>query len=181
MYISANCSCRILQKRSFFLASLQDLPRSCKILRDLMGFCRNLAQNSFKIPAKPCKIPQDLTGSCKDARKGIFSCKILQEHFYWEFGPQIDLNFRQTSLRNSMLVWPMADGLWTHSYSKYCHHGCVCPTCPSHHALTSHPIPPTSLLCFLCYCCYIYYYYCYIIYLCYNYYLTGLKQLLVHN
>ena len=44
--------------------------RSCKILQDLAGFCRNLAQNS-------CKIVQDLARSCRQARKRTFSCKSI--------------------------------------------------------------------------------------------------------
>ena len=60
--------------------------RSCKILQDLVGSCgilqescRNFVQDS----CKSHKILQDLARSCRDARKKDFSCKILQEHFYW--------------------------------------------------------------------------------------------------
>ena len=82
---------RSCKKRSFFLATLQDLARSCRILRDLARFCRNLAAISCKIPAKSHKIPQDPAGSCKilQALAGVqekrtLSCKILRERFYWE-------------------------------------------------------------------------------------------------
>ena len=74
---SKNTLARSYKKRPFFY--------SCKILRDLVGFCRNfagrnLAQNSCKIPAKSHKISLDLAGM---QEKRTFSCKILQEHFYW--------------------------------------------------------------------------------------------------
>ena len=71
----------LARKGPFFLHPckiLQNLARSCGILRDLVGFCRNLAQNSYKIPAKSRKIPRDLARSCRDVRKRTFSCKILQ-------------------------------------------------------------------------------------------------------
>ena len=71
-----------LTRKGPFLASLQDLARSCKIMWDLVGLCRHLGgilckipAKSHKIPAKPHKILQDPTGSCK----------ILQEHFYWAY------------------------------------------------------------------------------------------------
>ena len=66
---SKNALARSCKKRSFFLAPLQDLAGSCGILRDLVGFCRNLAGFLHKIPARflqnSCKIPQDPAGSCK--------------------------------------------------------------------------------------------------------------------
>ena len=76
----------LARKGPFFLHP----ARSCKILRDLVGFCRNLAgflhkilarilQDSCKIPQ--CKILQDLAG-VQDKR--TFSCKTLQERFYWD-------------------------------------------------------------------------------------------------
>ena len=67
-----------LTKRPFLhpCKILQDLAKSCEILRDFAS-CRNFVQDS-------CKIPQDLARSCRDARKRTFSCKILQERFYWD-------------------------------------------------------------------------------------------------
>ena len=80
---SKNALARSCKKRSFFLAPLQDLAKSCKILRDLVGFCRNLAgflqgfcarilQDSCKIPQDPAgslRILQYLARSCRGARK----------------------------------------------------------------------------------------------------------------
>ena len=98
MHPSKNALARSCKKRSFFLAPLQDLARSCKILWDLAGSCgilqescRNLARNSCKNPARflqnptiSRKIPQDLAGSCKILqgckKKGPFlarSCKSV--------------------------------------------------------------------------------------------------------
>ena len=72
---------RSCKKRSFFL-------HPCKILRDLAGFCRNLAGFLHKIPARFLQNParsrrilQDLVGV---QEKKTFSCKILQERFYWD-------------------------------------------------------------------------------------------------
>ena len=63
-------SCKILHEKVFFLASLQDLARSCRILRDLAGLCRNLAGILHKIPARFLQNP---------ARSCIAKyCKILQ-------------------------------------------------------------------------------------------------------
>ena len=81
---------RSCKKRSFPCKILQDLVRSCGILWDFAGIlqesCRNFMQESCKIPAKSHKIHrilQDLARSCRGARKRTFSCKILQERFYW--------------------------------------------------------------------------------------------------
>ena len=74
---SKNALARSYKKRYFFL-------HSCKILLDLAGFCGNLAGILCKIPAKSCQIMQDLARSCRDGRKRTFSCKILEECFYWE-------------------------------------------------------------------------------------------------
>ena len=46
------------------------LAKSCGILQES---CRKFVQDS-------CKIPQDLAGM---QEKMTFSCKILQERFYW--------------------------------------------------------------------------------------------------
>ena len=75
-------SCKFLHEKVFFLASLQDLARSCRILRDLAGLCRNLTQNSCKIPAKSCKILhckilQNLAGMQEKRSFLIRSCKSV--------------------------------------------------------------------------------------------------------
>ena len=45
-------SCKVFQEKVPFLPLLQDLARSCKILWDLGGFCRNLAQDSCTCKCK---------------------------------------------------------------------------------------------------------------------------------
>ena len=84
----------LARKGPFFLHPckiLQDRARSCGILRDLVGFCRNLAGFLHEIPARfllnptrSRKIPQDLERSCKILlgckKKGPFlarSCKSI--------------------------------------------------------------------------------------------------------
>ena len=81
--ITKNALARSCKKRSFFLAPLQDLARSCKILWDLAGSCgilqescRILARNSCKIPARFLQNP---TRSRKILQDLARSCKILQE------------------------------------------------------------------------------------------------------
>ena len=77
---SKNALARSSKKRSFFLHSckMQDLLSSCGTLQES---CRNLGQDS-------CKIPQDLSRSCKISQdlawmqeKWPFLGKILQERF----------------------------------------------------------------------------------------------------
>ena len=83
---SKNALARSYKKRSFFLAPLQDLARSCTILQDLAGSCgilwdfagilqdscTNFLQDSCKIlqdPTRSRSIVQDLARSCRGARK----------------------------------------------------------------------------------------------------------------
>ena len=90
---SKNALARSCKKRSFFLhlcKILQDLARSCGILWDFAGIlqdcCTKFLQDSCKFPQDPARshrILQDLVRSCRGARKKDFSCKILQERFYW--------------------------------------------------------------------------------------------------
>ena len=64
---SKNSLARSCKKKSFFLAHLQDLARSCGILQES---CRNFVQDSCKIPCTGSrKIPQDLARFCRGARK----------------------------------------------------------------------------------------------------------------
>ena len=89
-------------------ALLQDLARkgpfsctparSCKILQDPAGSCgilwdfaEILQEFRARILQDSCKIPQDPAGSCNILQdlagvqeKRTFSCKILQERFYWD-------------------------------------------------------------------------------------------------
>ena len=71
------------------LASLQDLARSCRILQDFAGSCGILQEfcaRFLKNPTISRKIPQDLVrmqNLVGIQEKRIFSCKILQERFYW--------------------------------------------------------------------------------------------------
>ena len=69
---SKNALARSCKKRSFFLAPLQELARSCGILRDFAGIlqdsCTKFLQDSCKIlqdPTRPCRILQDLARSCR--------------------------------------------------------------------------------------------------------------------
>ena len=54
--------------------------RSCKILQEPVRSCGILQESCTKFLQDSCKIPQDLAGM---QEKRTFSCKILQERFYW--------------------------------------------------------------------------------------------------
>ena len=74
---SQNTLARNSKKRSLFLAFLQDLAKSCKVLCD---FARILQESCCKISVKSYKISQDLAGM---QEKRTFSWNFLQECFYW--------------------------------------------------------------------------------------------------
>ena len=66
---SKNALARSCKKRFFFLVSLQDLARSCGILRDFAGILQEFCARFLQNPARYHKIPQDLARSCRDTRK----------------------------------------------------------------------------------------------------------------
>ena len=82
---SKSALARSSKKRSFFLASQQDHARSCKILWNLVGFCRNLVQYSCKILARMQEKGPFLWRFCKSIFTGVTST-IVKWHPLLGFG-----------------------------------------------------------------------------------------------
>ena len=135
---SKNALARSYKKRSFFLACLQDLARSCEIFRNFAGILH-------KIPAR---FLQDLAGSCRLARKKDLSCKsVFTGKFEVKFGKWANPN----QLASKIYIGEWATCIATTDYKRKYLEGkkwrkeFSSPNSPSYSPLQNFPLYGTIL------------------------------------